>query len=251
MRRWMNWGAALGFALGGFFDGILLHQILQWHHLLSLVPGTTSLRTQILWDGYFHALMYILAAAGLAGLWRAHGSTPPTPKRNLAGPLLVGFGLWHVVDAVLSHWILGIHRLKIDSPNPLTWDLLWLGAFGIVPLLGGFALLRRPRRGTETHAQRFTLLLIVGLATVSAGIWSSQAPAGPQRTTVVFAPGVRTATVLDAVADADARIAWSNHELSVVVVDVPRSRSWAFYRRGALLVSGSGVPGGCSAWSQI
>ena len=29
----------LGFALGGFIDGILLHQVLQWHHLLSLVEG--------------------------------------------------------------------------------------------------------------------------------------------------------------------------------------------------------------------
>ncbi|WP_426000432.1 DUF2243 domain-containing protein [Caulobacter sp. DWR1-3-2b1] len=29
----------LAVALCGFFDGILLDQILQWHHLLSLVPG--------------------------------------------------------------------------------------------------------------------------------------------------------------------------------------------------------------------
>ncbi|WP_223252480.1 DUF2243 domain-containing protein [Paracoccus mutanolyticus] len=32
-----------------FFDGILLHQILQWHHLLSLVPGMADLRLQVLW----------------------------------------------------------------------------------------------------------------------------------------------------------------------------------------------------------
>ena len=32
-------GSVLGMALGGFFDGILLHQVLQWHHFLSLVPG--------------------------------------------------------------------------------------------------------------------------------------------------------------------------------------------------------------------
>lgn len=31
--RWA--GYMLGFGLGGFFDGILLHQLLQWHHLLS------------------------------------------------------------------------------------------------------------------------------------------------------------------------------------------------------------------------
>lgn len=47
--------AGLGFALSGFFDGILLHQILQWHHLLSLVEGVGDLAAQVMWDGYFHA----------------------------------------------------------------------------------------------------------------------------------------------------------------------------------------------------
>jgi len=28
-------GIVLGMGLGGFVDGILLHQILQWHHLLT------------------------------------------------------------------------------------------------------------------------------------------------------------------------------------------------------------------------
>ena len=48
---WMRWSGLLGFALGGFFDGILLHQILQWHHLLSLVPGMVDLRVQICGTG--------------------------------------------------------------------------------------------------------------------------------------------------------------------------------------------------------
>jgi len=30
-------GIFLGLGLGGFVDGILLHQILQWHHMLSNV----------------------------------------------------------------------------------------------------------------------------------------------------------------------------------------------------------------------
>jgi uncharacterized membrane protein len=37
-----RWGVGagsvlLGLGLGGFFDGIVLHQILQWHHMLSAV----------------------------------------------------------------------------------------------------------------------------------------------------------------------------------------------------------------------
>ena len=36
----LKWpGLWVGLSLGGFFDGILLHQILQWHHLLSGVDA--------------------------------------------------------------------------------------------------------------------------------------------------------------------------------------------------------------------
>jgi uncharacterized membrane protein len=28
-------GVLFGLGLGGFFDGIVLHQILQWHHMLT------------------------------------------------------------------------------------------------------------------------------------------------------------------------------------------------------------------------
>lgn len=132
---WTRWGIVLGFALGGFFDGILLHQILQWHHLLSLVPGSGNLAAQVIWDGYFHALMYLLAALGLWGLWRARGIAEEPSGRHLSGALLVGFGLWHIADGVLSHWLLGIHRIRLDSDNPLLWDLSWFAAFGLVPLL--------------------------------------------------------------------------------------------------------------------
>ena len=68
-------GAAflLGFALSGFLDGILLHQILQWHHLLSALEG--DLRFQVVADGWFHVAMYAVAAAGLWRLWlRAGGA---------------------------------------------------------------------------------------------------------------------------------------------------------------------------------
>mgnify|MGYP006148195481 CR=1 FL=1 len=72
---WMKWSAVLGVALGGFFDGILLHQVLQWHHLLSLLPGEPfrDIGTQILADGLFHILMYLVTAAGLWLLWRRRG----------------------------------------------------------------------------------------------------------------------------------------------------------------------------------
>ena len=96
---------ALGFALGGFFDGILLHQILQWHHLLSGLPqAAADLRFLILTDGLFHLAMYLVAALGLLWLWRGRAAVlaPAAARLGLAWGL-IGFGSWHIIDALLSH----------------------------------------------------------------------------------------------------------------------------------------------------
>src|SRR5829696_6320381 len=92
-------GGVIGVALGGFFDGILLHQILQWHHFLSLVPGEAlrDIRAQILADGMFHVAVYAIAALGLWLLWRARGGIGSASGRHLLGAVLLGFGAWQVV----------------------------------------------------------------------------------------------------------------------------------------------------------
>ena len=84
-RQWIWAGAILGFALGGFFDGILLHQILQWHHLLSLVPGIGDLRAQVMWDGVFHALMYVALLAAVVLAIRKRRTLAMSDSRWLAG----------------------------------------------------------------------------------------------------------------------------------------------------------------------
>ncbi|AUW58763.1 hypothetical protein C1T17_12320 [Sphingobium sp. SCG-1] len=91
----LRWPIILGMAFSGFFDGILLHQLLQWHHFLSLAtgPAMQDIRTQILGDGLFHVAVYMLTVAGLYGLWR-HRSvvSGPGSGRRLIGGVLLGFG---------------------------------------------------------------------------------------------------------------------------------------------------------------
>jgi uncharacterized membrane protein len=261
----MRWGAVLGFGFGGFFDGILLHQILQWHHLLSLVPGAGDLRWQVLWDGVFHALMYAVAALGLWGLWRARRHGGETEGRRLLGALMLGFGFWHVIDGVLSHWVLGLHRIRVDSPNPLAWDLAWLVGFGVVPLVLGWWLAGRGGQGPSargggatpslgghgpTPRRTTAALVVLTAATVGAGAWSLRPPLNQPFTTVVFRPDVGPGEIFTALGDLDARLVWTDPAMGVVVVAVAPGRRWGFYGRGALLVSGSGLPAGCFDWSR-
>jgi len=246
-RNLATYAILLGFALGGFFDGIMLHQVLQWHHLLSLVPGAGDLRAQILWDGLFHVLMYVLAVIGLAGLWRR--GREGMDRRQLAVLLLLGFGLWQIVDVVLFHWILGLHRIRVDRPDPLLWDLGWLFAIGGPPLLAAAMLRRRslatgPRLGSGPP-----LVLALALATAGAGWWALQQPPGQRFTTVVFQAGLSEPEMMSALVASGATVAGGRPSEGVWVVALDDGRGWKLYRRGALFVAGSGLPAGCSAWS--
>ena len=249
-RAWALWGGLLGFALGGFFDGILLHQILQWHHLLSLVPGLEEIRLQILWDGYFHALMYALAALGLAGLWRARRAAGAQPGRRLAGVMLIGFGAWHVIDTLLSHWVLGIHRIKVDAEMPLLWDLLWLVVFGLVPLALGAVLAEAgPGAGGRPRSASTAALLVAALIG-GAGFWASRPPPDQPLTMVVFRAGTGAEAMERQLASLGARMVWADPYASVALTDIAAADRWSLYRRGALLVSGAGLPPGCFGWSE-
>jgi uncharacterized membrane protein len=143
-------GILLGAGLGGFVDGIVLHQILQWHNMLSgQLPPDTLVRAKVnmYWDGLFHAAVWVLTAVGLAMLWSATGrSDVPHSGRTLLGGLLLGWGLFNVIEGIIDHEVLGLHHVYEYTPNHLPADLGFL-ALGLGLLLSGWALVRagRPR----------------------------------------------------------------------------------------------------------
>ena len=234
----------LGIALGGFFDGILLHQVLQWHHLLSNVEAARDLRIQILADGLFHALMYVLAMIAGVLLWRRRAHLDePSASRGFWGWLLAGFGLWHVLDTVLSHWLTGIHRVRVDSPHPLFWDLLWLGVFGLVPLaIGTWASRGGPGVGPRGAAAAVA-------AVFCAAAWAAL-PTGPSdQVIVVFGPQVRPGQAFDALARADARVLWTDASGGVWAVQLPAAPN-RLVAEGAWLVTRSPVALGCVSFSR-
>lgn len=150
-RRTMEIRAGLlfGIGLGGFFDGIVLHQILQWHHMLSdegsyPVNTVAGLETNTLWDGLFHMVTYVAVALGLWLMWKA-GQLPHSPwsTRLLIGLLLMGWGTFNLIEGTINHQILGIHHVNetVSRDNWKWWDIAFL-VWGAIMLVGGWWLAR-------------------------------------------------------------------------------------------------------------
>lgn len=143
-------GLLLGTGLGGFIDGILLHQVLQWHNMLSTVRPPTDLiamKYNMLWDGLFHVFTWLMTAAGLIRLWMA-GRRPEVPwsTATLAGSILMGWGLFNFFEGLIDHQLLGIHHVH-PGQGQVAWDLGFL-ALGLLQAAAGWALVRAGRDET-------------------------------------------------------------------------------------------------------
>ena len=92
-------GVLFGVGLGGFFDGIVLHQVLQWHHMLSSwypIDSIENLELNTFWDGIFHSSTYLFVVAGLFILWRAAQRRHLFwSSKLLIGAMLIGFGAFN------------------------------------------------------------------------------------------------------------------------------------------------------------
>lgn len=132
-------GVLLGLGFGGLFDGILLHQILQWHHMLSSIrPATTVAQAELnmVWDGLFDASTWLLTLLGVILLWQAgKRDDVPWSSNTFFGSLLLGAGLFDVVEGLIDHQILGIHHVK-PGPNQLAWDIGFLALGAILAIVG-------------------------------------------------------------------------------------------------------------------
>jgi uncharacterized membrane protein len=144
-------GILLGIGLGGFVDGIVLHQLLQWHHMLTSegsYPDTTvaGLETNTLWDGMFHAATWIAVAAGLWVLWRRTEDWRwAMSGRAFLGWMLVGWGLFNVVEGVVDHHVLTIHHVREGVDHRWAYDVGFL-VFGAGLIVAGWILARSEER---------------------------------------------------------------------------------------------------------
>ncbi len=145
-------GLLLGIGLGGFVDGIVLHQILQWHHMLSHTeryPTTTlaGLKANTVADGLFHVVAWLAVLTGLILLVRRLRGRAVWSRTSLAGLVVAGWGLFNLVEGVLNHHILGVHHVR-EGSHALAYDIAFL-ILGALLLAGGWAVHRRADRAVR------------------------------------------------------------------------------------------------------
>ncbi|HEV7991590.1 MAG TPA: DUF2243 domain-containing protein [Gemmatimonadaceae bacterium] len=139
-------GIVLGAGLGGFVDGILLHQILEWHNMGSAVlPPITmdAMRTNMRWDGLFHAVVWVLTLVGVFRLLMAAQAGVPIPStRAFTGQLLTGWGLFNLIEGVIDHHVLNLHHVRDLPVHVPLYDWLFLVVCGLGFTALGVALAR-------------------------------------------------------------------------------------------------------------
>jgi uncharacterized membrane protein len=135
----------LGIGMGGFIDGILLHQILQWHEMLTgKLPADTLVNKSVnmFWDGIFHLFTWLIVLAGILLLWRVM-QRPDTKKsgRLLTGGLLFGWGLFNLAEGSINHNLLGLHNVNEFSVHADRWNYAFL-ILGLAQAVLGWLLFR-------------------------------------------------------------------------------------------------------------
>ena len=139
-----------GFGLGAFLDGIVLHQVLQWHHLVSEYrppDDLSALQHNTFWDGVFHLGAWAVVLAGVLWTVRRRSSSRGADPRRTAGRLLIGWGAFHIVDQVVFHLLLEAHHIRMVEDYQLyDWGYT---AIGVLLILVGRRLARpAPHRRT-------------------------------------------------------------------------------------------------------
>jgi uncharacterized membrane protein len=146
-RRSRAAGITLGVGMGGFADGIALHQIAHWHNMGSAVlpPHTLeAMKQNMRWDGLFHAATWIITLAGVWLLWRdaRRGAVPP--GRAFVGQMLLGWAAFNLVEGIVDHHLLNLHHVRDIPVHVPLYDWVFLLVGGVLLGAAGGWMSRQP-----------------------------------------------------------------------------------------------------------
>jgi uncharacterized membrane protein len=142
----------IGIGIGGFIDGTFLHQILQWHEMLSnKIPPLTLLNKSVnmFWDGVFHAFCLVVTLVGIFMLFKLFFRKDVLiTYSTFIGGLLLGWAVFNIVEGIIDHQLLKLHNVREVTPNIEIWNMGFLG-FSVLMALVGYLMIAKGRRNTK------------------------------------------------------------------------------------------------------
>ena len=133
--RWLTAGIVLGVGLGGFIDGIILHQIAQWHNMGSaVVPPYTmdAMKQNMVWDGLFHLATWVMTLTGTIMLWsEARADRVTQSLAAFAGEMVLGWGAFNLIEGIIDHHLLRIHHVRDLPVHVPVYDWIFLAVGGV------------------------------------------------------------------------------------------------------------------------
>jgi uncharacterized membrane protein len=132
----------MGAGLGALFDGIVLHQVLQWHAMMSnwVTPiDLVSAKVNMFWDGVFHLYAWVATAVAIAFVVKHVPRAPPSRRgKTVTGGTLGGWGFFNLVEGVVDHHVFQLHHVHPGAGQEI-WDAVFLLS-GLLLVTMGFGL---------------------------------------------------------------------------------------------------------------
>ena len=93
----------------------------------------------------FHALTWVTTVVGVVLLFRAgRFANNVWSGRVLAGGMVLGWGIFNLVEGTIDHLVLGIHHVH-PGDGQLAWDLGFVFVGGLAFILVGALMIRGAR----------------------------------------------------------------------------------------------------------
>ncbi|MBS4172258.1 DUF2243 domain-containing protein [Bacillus sp. FJAT-49736] len=135
-----------GMGIIGMLDGILLHQIFQFHSVYMY----TNRFNQIVSDGIFHLFVTIIVFVGGYLLWSSEREKLTNPNLTFWSGFLFGSGIFNLVEGIVDHHVLGIHHVYYYTDRVLFYDLLYDG-FSLILIVVGLFMYLKIKHSNKYH----------------------------------------------------------------------------------------------------
>lgn len=114
-------GFLFGIGFVSFFDEMIFHQLLHWHHFYDRATTHVGMVA----DGLFHAFSWF-ATVGSLFLYADLKRCKALVLKSWLGSAIFGIGVFQLYDGLVQHKIFRIHQIRygVDLlPYDLTWNL--------------------------------------------------------------------------------------------------------------------------------